>query len=143
MKYCFLIYLSFCFIQCSIFSPQSKLSNKSIFGIYDLYLHFGSKAAGPPSDKIFIEYLNKFENQYQIKVDKIDKIGPLGREGEYDLGIVLNSWNETQKRQFIDGVKKIVWNKVETNSTGYVQISENIKMADLDDYKKARISTYE
>ncbi len=75
---------------------------------YALVVSFHSECCGVPSAKPLELYVAKFKKQYRIKKITYDRIGPLGREGEYDMAFKLKELTKKQTAVFIKNVKTVV-----------------------------------
>lgn len=73
---------------------------------YPISVKFLSVCCGVPSDSPLKQQIREFKKKYKIKKIKATRIGPLGREGEYDLAFELNGISPARKREFIKRMKK-------------------------------------
>ncbi|MFM6925922.1 MAG: hypothetical protein ACKOU7_10515, partial [Ferruginibacter sp.] len=73
---------------------------------YPVIVSFNSMCCGVPSDTPLVKMINTFKKQNRIKQVSADKIGPMGREGEYYLAFRLKEFSKTQKIKFIQQLKK-------------------------------------
>ena len=71
---------------------------------YKVYLYFYSIGAGTADPKPVADYISEFKTTNSIASVKADKIGPLGKEGEYALGFELKEMNIGQRASFISGI---------------------------------------
>ena len=75
---------------------------------YPVLVSFNSMCCGVPSDTLLMKMIKAFKKQYKIKQVTADKIGPMGREGEYYLAFRLKEFSKAQKVKFIQQLKKTV-----------------------------------
>jgi hypothetical protein len=68
-------------------------------------------------------WISGFKKKYGIKKIKAIQVGPLGREGEYDLYFTLKGLKKTTLNKFKTGIKKIVPKMIEP---GMVTLEENV-----------------
>jgi hypothetical protein len=73
---------------------------------YPVIVSFNSMCCGVPSDSLLMNMIQRFKKQYKIKQVTADKIGPMGREGEYYLAFRLKEFSKAQKIKFIQQLKK-------------------------------------
>lgn len=90
---------------------------------YAVLVNFRSMGTGVPSDKPLLAYVRAFREAHQQDSIQVDRIGPLGREGEYAIGFRLSELNSKQKKAFIQGLKKIRFTTGKANE-GSIQVTE-------------------
>ena len=73
---------------------------------YPVIVSFNSVCCGVPSDTPLMNMIKSFKKQYKIKQVTADKIGPVGREGEYYLAFRLKELSKAQKVKFIQQLKR-------------------------------------
>lgn len=73
---------------------------------YPVIVSFNSVCCGVPSDTPLVNMVKRFKKQYKIKQVTADKIGPMGREGEYYLAFRLKEFSKAQKIKFIQQLKR-------------------------------------
>ena len=73
---------------------------------YPVVVSFNSMCCGVPADTPLMNMIKKFKKQYKIKQVIADRIGPMGREGEYYLAFRLKEFSKAQKIKFIQQLKK-------------------------------------
>lgn len=118
---CFLIVV---FIFCYTTIQASSFSKKdTILVTYPICLHFQSVCCGVPEEKMLKTWITGFKKKYGIKKIKAIQVGPLGREGEYDLYFTLKGLKKTTLNKFKKGIKKIVPKMIEP---GMVTLEENV-----------------
>ena len=71
---------------------------------YPIAVKFQSVCCGVPSDVPLQKAIKSFKKRYKINIIDAVHIGPLGREGEYDLAFPLNEMTDTQKKAFIKNI---------------------------------------
>jgi hypothetical protein len=76
-----------------------------------------------PEEKMLKTWIVGFKKKYGIKKINAIQVGPLGREGEYDLYFTLKGLKKTTQNKFKTGIKKIVPKMIEP---GMVTLEENI-----------------
>jgi hypothetical protein len=89
---------------------------------YPVVITFNSMCCGVPSDEPVIKLVQRFKKQYKIKKVTADRIGPMGREGEYWLAFALKEFNKAQKIKFIKELKKTA---AAMTDKGSAEIREN------------------
>ncbi len=100
MKY--LLYISITVLllsSCKTLNSQATTSRT-----YKVYLYFYSIGAGTADAGPVTGYIREFKAANGIASVKADKIGPLGKEGEYALGFELKEMNAGQQASFISGI---------------------------------------
>ena len=70
-------------------------------------LMFTSECCGVPSDSSVLKMIRHFKKQYKIKTISWYHIGPLGKEGEYNMAFPLTELKAAQKRIFIKKLRKL------------------------------------
>ena len=90
--------LNLCFISIS-FGQQSDSTLK-----YAVVIKFQSICCGVPNAAPLKKFVSKFKKEYHTKTIRADKIGPMGREGEYYLGFKLKELTRKQKYYFLKKV---------------------------------------
>jgi hypothetical protein len=75
---------------------------------YPVAVKFQSVCCGVPSDVPLQKAVKSFKTKYKIAIIDAVHIGPLGREGEYDLAFPLNEMTDPQKKAFIKTLKSAV-----------------------------------
>jgi len=90
---------------------------------YPIVIKFTSIGTGVPDKKPIIEFIKAFQKKNKIKNIKADTIGPMGKEGEYDLALPLTELTKKQKAAFIQQIKKV--GKM-PGDRGEIQYEENV-----------------
>ncbi len=98
-----LFFISLIFIGIS----TNAQTNDSIVR-YPILIQFQSVCCGVPSEAPLVSFLKTFKRNNKIKKITAFKIGPLGREGEYNVGFKLTELNRAQKKSFIKKLKLLV-----------------------------------
>ena len=75
--------------------------------VYPLVISFHSMCCGVPSDSAIQKFISSFKKKYKVKKISANSIGPLGREGEYELVFNLKELNKKQQSYFISKIKKV------------------------------------
>ena len=86
----------------------TKAQTKDSIIHYPIVIQFQSVCCGVPSDEPLNAFLKTFKRNNKIKKITAYKIGPLGREGEYNIGFKLTELNKAQKKSFIKKLKQLV-----------------------------------
>jgi hypothetical protein len=92
---------------------------------YRVVVKFGSMCCGVPSDKPLLNYIASFKKKNKIKKIVCYKIGPMGREGEYDMAFSLKELKQKQIELF---VKEITSLATTMKEQGYVNVEENLEI---------------
>ena len=98
-----LFFISLCFIGFS-----TKAQTKDSIIRYPIVIQFQSVCCGVPSEAPLISFIKTFKRNNKIKKITAYKIGPLGREGEYNVGFKLTELNKAQKKSFIKKLKLLM-----------------------------------
>ncbi|MCX6294021.1 MAG: hypothetical protein NT127_06980 [Sphingobacteriales bacterium] len=113
-----LFFISFCFIGIS-----TNAQTKDSIIRYPIVIQFQSVCCGVPSETPLISFLKTFKRNNKIKKITAFKIGPLGREGEYNVGFKLTELNRAQKKSFIKKLKLLV---PKLNDKGMAVLNETV-----------------
>jgi hypothetical protein len=92
---------------------------------YRVVVKFGSMCCGVPSNKPLLDYIAVFKKKNKIKKITYDSIGPMGKEGEYDMAFLLK---EMKKKQVDIFVKEVTTLATTMKEQGYTNIEENIEI---------------
>jgi hypothetical protein len=92
---------------------------------YRVVVKFGSMCCGVPSNKPLLDYVATFKKKNKIKKLVCDSIGPMGREGEYDMGFTLKELKKAQVETF---VKEITVLASTMKEQGYANVEENVEV---------------
>jgi hypothetical protein len=92
---------------------------------YRVVVKFGSMCCGVPSNKPLLDYIIAFKKKNKIKKIACDSIGPMGKEGEYDMAFKLK---ELKKKQVAIFVKEITEIATTMKEQGYTNVEENIEI---------------
>ena len=74
---------------------------------YPAVIHFRSECCGVPNAQPLYDYLKKFRKTYGTGRFTVDKIGPLGREGEYNLAIRFPALKASRKKLLLNKLNQI------------------------------------
>lgn len=91
---------------------------------YPVLVSFNSMCCGVPSSDPVLKLVQRFKKQYKIKKVTADRIGPMGREGEYYLAFSLREFSKAQKKLFIEQLKKTAATMTDKGS-GSAEVREN------------------
>lgn len=75
---------------------------------FKIAVQFTSIGTGVPDEAPVLKYVQNFKQRYRIGAIAYYKVGPLGREGEYDMAFKLAELKAGQQKLFITGLKKVV-----------------------------------
>ena len=92
---------------------------------YRVVVKFGSMCCGVPSNKPLLDYVATFKRKNKIKKIGCDSIGPMGKEGEYDMAFSLKELKKAQVGIF---VKEITTLAATMKEQGYANVEENIEI---------------
>ncbi len=92
---------------------------------YRVVVKFGSMCCGVPSNKPLLDYVAAFKKKNKIKKIVCDSIGPMGREGEYDMAFKLKELKKAQVETF---VKEITALASTMKEQGYANVEENVEV---------------
>ncbi len=106
----------------SSFFVSAQVEQKKM---YPLVIAFTSYGTGIPDKKPVIEFIRAFQKKNKIKKIKVDTIGPMGKEGEYNLALSLTELTKKQKTLFIQQIKKI---SKKTGDPGEIKYEENVSV---------------
>lgn len=100
MKKLFIVLICIMYASASVRAQQTET--------YRVIVSFNSECCGVPSDTPLVKMIKGFKKQYKLKQVSADRIGPMGREGEYYLAFRLKELNRAQQVKFIQQLKKTV-----------------------------------
>ena len=114
---------------CSVLFFSQKNENYLVVGYHSI-------CCGTPSDKPVMDFITNFRAKNKIKNFEIYRQSGLGREGEFNLYIGIDTFSKAQKMQFVNGLKAAIdaQNRMKKpNRDGDVSFDENqiMKKADL------------
>jgi hypothetical protein len=92
---------------------------------YRVVVKFGSMCCGVPSNKPLLDYIVAFKKKNKIKKITCDNIGPMGKEGEYDMAFSLK---ELKKQQVEIFVKEVTTLAATMKEQGYANVEENVEV---------------
>lgn len=103
------------FFSAGIFAQSDSLH-------YRIILKFGSIGTGVSDSKPVLDYISSFKKKNKLKSIAYDRIGPMGREGEFYMAFPLKELSKKQQADFVKNVKQIAEKKA---ARGYVNAEEN------------------
>jgi hypothetical protein len=92
---------------------------------YRVVVKFGSMCCGVPSNKPLLDYIAAFKKKNKIKKITYDSIGPMGKEGEYDMAFTLKELKKVQVETF---VKEITTLATTMKDQGYTNVEEQVEV---------------
>jgi hypothetical protein len=92
---------------------------------YRVVVKFGSMCCGVPSNKPLLDYIAAFKKKNKIKKITYDSIGPMGKEGEYDMAFTLKELKKVQVETF---VKEITTLATTMKDQGYTNVEEHVEV---------------
>jgi hypothetical protein len=92
---------------------------------YRVVVKFGSMCCGVPSNKPLLDYVVAFKKKNKIKKITYDSIGPMGKEGEYDMAFTLK---ELKKEQVGIFVKEVTALATTMKEQGNASVEENVEI---------------
>ena len=117
------LFISILFL--SILQSLSAQDTKdSIKNPYALIVSFQSHCCGVPSDTTLRSFITSYKKKYKIKKISANRIGPMGREGEYYLAFKLSELNKKQVKDFISKIKNIKLRKEDKGSLSFKEKAE-------------------
>ena len=102
---------------------STKAQNNDSIVRYPIVIQFQSVCCGVPSEDPLISLIKTFKRNNKIKKITGFKIGPLGREGEYNVGFKLTELNRAQKKSFTKKIKRL---PPKLNDKGMAVVNENV-----------------
>jgi len=84
---------------------QSLFAQTATKTIYPLVISFNSECCGVPTDSAIRKFVADFKQKNKIKKIIATRIGPLGREGEYELAFTLTELSKKQAASFTSNIK--------------------------------------
>lgn len=113
-----------------LISATATAGNAQKIYSYPVVVSFNSMCCGVPDSGPVIKLLRTFRKQYKIKRIAVDSIGPMGKEGEYNLAFRLKEMTNTQKIKFINQLKKII-PTMDDKGSAEIKLNMTINKADL------------
>lgn len=117
------------FLLFALITSVSVFANP-LHNSYPIIIKFNSIGTGIPSDKPLLDFISAFKKKYKIKKISYDKIGPMGREGEYHMAFKLKEMNKARAAAFIKGVKKTI-PLMKDRGSAEVELNGNVDKASL------------
>ena len=96
---------------------------------YPVVIKFQSVCCGVPDDAPLVKFLKTFKKQQKFKMISADRIGPMGKEGEYYLAFTLKGFTKKQKTVFKQKLKTVV---SKMNDKGNAVLEENMTIIKAD-----------
>ncbi len=103
------------------FSTKAQIKDSIIR--YPVVIQFQSVCCGVPSQQPLISFIKTFKRNNKVKKITAYRIGPLGKEGEYNVGFKLTELNRTQKKSFLKKIKLLV---PKLNDKGIAVVNEMV-----------------
>ena len=91
----------FSFLMLNVFAQAETAKT------YKVSVYFASFAEGVPSAEPLINFMEKFKKENKLTCICADRIGPLGREGEYKLAFTLDGMKKKTADKFIKQVTEV------------------------------------
>ncbi len=129
------------FIAIVFLSTKNVIAQNRI-DYYVITVSFYSKCCGVPDSKPLFDSIVRFKKKNKIKTITYDRLGPLGKEGEYQLGFLLKELSKKQRANFITMVEKITPTLIgsgDSNSAGGANMKLNVKIMKAEDLGRAKI----
>ena len=98
--------------------------------VYKVSVYFGSFAEGVPSEKPLIAFLEKFKKENKLTCICADRIGPLGREGEYKLAFTLTEMSKKKAEIFIKQITEVAASMNERGQAT-ITLDDKINLSEL------------
>lgn len=89
------------FLMINVFAQTETSKN------YKVTIYFGSFAEGVPSETPLKNFLETFKKENKLTCICADRIGPLGREGEYKLAFTLDGMPKKIADKFIKQISEV------------------------------------
>lgn len=96
---------------------------------YPVVIKFQSVCCGVPDEAPLVKFLKTFKKQQKFKMISADRIGPMGKEGEYYLAFTLKGFTKKQKTVFKQKLKTVV---SKMNDKGNAVLEENMTIIKAD-----------
>ncbi|CAN5887866.1 hypothetical protein BH11BAC4_BH11BAC4_27340 [soil metagenome] len=116
---------------------QSVMAQDSLKMTYPLVVSFESHCCGVPAETSLRSFITSYKKKYKIKKLIANRVGPMGREGEYYIAFTLKELNKKQMRDFISMAKKIKPLKSDKGAMSFKEYFE-IDPANVPQRAKAR-----
>ena len=97
---------------------------------YKVSVYFGSFAEGVPSEKPLIKFLENFKKENKLTCICADRIGPLGREGEYKLAFALTEMSKKKAEKFISQITEVAATMKERGQAT-ISLDDKINLSEL------------
>lgn len=114
-----------------LISSMTVSAQKTGKRTYAITVSFQSICCGVPDQAPLDSAIRRFKKKQKLKKPvRADKIGPLGREGEYTLAFTLSGMTRNQKKQFISMLEKVI-PLLKDRGQASLQLNETYIIADL------------
>lgn len=114
---------------CLAFSARAQAPD-SATRTYALVVQFQSVCCGVPDDAPLQKAIRQFRKKYKTRRITADKIGPMGREGEYYLAFRLKELSPKQKNLFIKKLEQVA-PQLKDRGQAVIEKNMQVRMADL------------
>ncbi len=104
----------------TFFAANAQQSDSTLH--YPILIKFQSQCCGVPDEKPLLTAIKLFKKKYHIKKITAYHIGPMGREGEYYIGLPLKEMNRSLRITLIKKIKKV---SATMKEKGNVECEEN------------------
>lgn len=74
---------------------------------YPIVVHFNSICCGTPDAKPLADSIHLFLRQNKLKTVKAYRVGPMGKEGEYDLVFDLKDLKKSKRSSFMAMLERV------------------------------------
>ena len=112
------------------FSMMSVFAQADNSKTYKVSVYFGSFAEGVPSEVPLTNFLQEFKKENKLTCICVDRIGPLGREGEYKLAFALTEMSKKKATKFITQITAVAATMKERGQAT-VTLDDKINLSEL------------
>ena len=112
------------FLMMNVFAQTENVKE------YKVSVYFGSFAEGVPSEKPLKEFLESFKKENNLTCICADRIGPLGREGEYKLAFTLDGMKKKTADKFIKQISEVAAG-MKDRGQATVNLDDKITLSEL------------
>lgn len=89
------------FLMLNVFAQTENIKT------YKVSVYFASFAEGVPSAEPLLNFMEKFKKENKLTCICADRVGPLGREGEYKLAFTLDGMKKKTADKFIKQITEV------------------------------------
>lgn len=93
--------------------------------LYPVCLHFQSICCGVPDEKALQDWIADFKKRKHVKQIKALRVGPMGREGEYDLYFERGKMKKCTFKKFQEELQKVA---LKMKEPGMVVYESNVTL---------------